>query len=246
MYIGWKVYLQFLAITNYLICYRIVKNKQQFVISYLISRVLQLIIFFLNWPISRKNCQKISCKLILLSIPSMILIVLQHKCWLMTSWVGNQGKHKTFDPSLLLKNLRLLFMGFSNSKTVDSKKTRFSKPSIINIFFAKLSRIDLWVSRINWYKGHQCGSMDMVFRLSNIMPKTGKKYQKNFFPVLGLTTISVESHQLILLTQGPIPEIFAKKHWDFGSLKISAFLSRPFWIFFPLPKRTKEIQQKQK
>ena len=134
MYIGWKVYLQFLAITNYLICYRIVKNKQQFVISYLISRVLQLIIFFLNWPISRKNCQKISCKLILLSIPSMILIVLQHKCWPMTSWVGNQGKHKTFDPSLLLKNLRLLFMGFSNSKTVDSKKNVFQNHQL-SIFF---------------------------------------------------------------------------------------------------------------
>ena len=48
-----------------------------------------------------------------------------------------------------------------------------------------------------------------------------------------LTTISVEPHwcplhQFILLTQGPIPEIFMKKYWELTVLKNSVFLSRYF------------------
>ena len=40
------------------------------------------------------------------------------------------------------------------------------------------------------------------------------------------------SHQFILLTQAPIPEIFAKKYWELMVLKNSLFLSQPFWNFF--------------
>ena len=52
-----------------------------------------------------------------------------------------------------------------------------------------------------------------------------------------LTAIYVElhwcpSHHSILLTQGPIWEIFAKKFWELAILKNELFLSRPFWIFF--------------
>ena len=52
-----------------------------------------------------------------------------------------------------------------------------------------------------------------------------------------LTAIYVELHQCpsyhsILLTQGPIWEIFAKKFWELAILKNELFLSRPFWIFF--------------
>ena len=36
----------------------------------------------------------------------------------------------------------------------------------------------------------------------------------------------------ILLTQGPIHEIFTKKFWELAILKNALFLSRPFWIFF--------------
>ena len=39
------------------------------------------------------------------------------------------------------------------------------------------------------------------------------------------------SYQFILLTQGLIPEIFAKD-WELREFKNSVFLSRPFWIFF--------------
>ena len=52
-----------------------------------------------------------------------------------------------------------------------------------------------------------------------------------------LTAIYVELHQCpshhsILLTQGWIWEIFAKKFWELAILKNELFLSRPFWIFF--------------
>ena len=52
-----------------------------------------------------------------------------------------------------------------------------------------------------------------------------------------LTAIYVElhrcpSHHSILLTQGRIWEIFAKKFWELAILKNELFLSRPFWIFF--------------
>ena len=40
------------------------------------------------------------------------------------------------------------------------------------------------------------------------------------------------SHQSILLTQGPICKIFAKKLWELAILKISVFFSLQFWIFF--------------
>ena len=44
--------------------------------------------------------------------------------------------------------------------------------------FVKLSGIGPWVIRINWCEGHQCDSTNMVVRLSNIRPKTGKKHKK--------------------------------------------------------------------
>ena len=34
-----------------------------------------------------------------------------------------------------------------------------------------------------------------------------------------------------LLTQGPIHEIFMTKYWELAVLKISGFLSKPFWNF---------------
>ena len=75
------------------------------------------------------------------------------------------------------------------------------------------------------------------------MLKNGLKHKKCIFlPVLelmsdSLTAIYVKpyqcpSHQSILLTQGPIHEIFMKKYWELAELENEVFLSRPFWIFF--------------
>ena len=73
--------------------------------------------------------------------------------------------------------------------------------------------------------------------------KNGLKTQKmHFLPVFqlmsdSLTTILVKprqcpSHQSILLTKGPIYEIFTKKYWELAELENELFFSRPFWIFF--------------
>ena len=51
---------------------------------------------------------------------------------------------------------------------------------------------------------------------------------KFYGSILGL----VELILLILLTQGPIHEIFTKKYWELTELKNDLFLSRPFWFFF--------------
>ena len=39
--------------------------------------------------------------------------------------------------------------------------------------FVKISRIGPWVSRIDWWEGHLCGSTYMVERLSDVSSKTG-------------------------------------------------------------------------
>ena len=92
-------------------------------------------------------------------------------------WAGDQGNHQNFNPSLLLKTLWLIFMGMKQkkSKITDSKKTEFFYSANSQYFFSKISWIDPWVSRIDCYKGHWCGSTYMVVRLSNISSKTDKK-----------------------------------------------------------------------
>ena len=61
-----------------------------------------------------------------------------------------------------------------------------------------------------------------------------------------LTTTWVEQnqcplHQSILLTQGPIHEIFTKKFWELAILKNALFLSQPFWNLFSKKKKKKKI-----
>ena len=61
------------------------------------------------------------------------------------------------------------------------KKSTFFKTVNSQYFFAKLSGIVHWNNRINWCEGHQCDSTDMVVRLSDIRPKTGKNAFFEFF-----------------------------------------------------------------
>ena len=98
-----------------------------------------------------------------------------HKSWPKTLWAGNQGNHQNFDPSLLTKNLWLLFMGLRKNilKWSAQKKTYVFQNRQFSIFFAKLIGFGPWVSRINFWKGNQCDSTHMVVRLSDIRPKTG-------------------------------------------------------------------------
>ena len=92
-----------------------------------------------------------------------------------------------------------------------------------------------YFSRIEWCEGHWCSSTYMIVRLSDKSSKTAKKYRKSIF-WLFLSFCWTASRPYILLTQGPIWEIFAKKFWELAILKNELFLSRPFWIFFPKKK----------
>ena len=61
-------------------------------------------------------------------------------------------------------------------KMADSKKSSFFKIANSQNFFAKISWIGPWVSRIDWCEGHWCDLTYVVVRLSDICSKTGKKY----------------------------------------------------------------------
>jgi hypothetical protein len=61
------------------------------------------------------------------------------------------------------------------------KKTEIFKIANSQIFFAKISQIGPWVSRIDWCEGHWCGSMYMAVRLSDVSSKTAKKHKKCIF-----------------------------------------------------------------
>ena len=95
---------------------------------------------------------------------------------------------------------------------------------------SKISQIGPWLSGIDWCEGHWCSWTDMVVRLSDVRTKTGKNA---FFGFLGCFCPYVRQlHNYvgwatsILLTQGLICEIFAKKFRELAILKY-----QPFWIY---------------
>ena len=61
------------------------------------------------------------------------------------------------------------------------KKSSFFKIANSQNFFAKISQIRPWVSRIEWWEGHRCSSTYMAVRLSDKSSKTAKKYRKCIF-----------------------------------------------------------------
>ena len=61
------------------------------------------------------------------------------------------------------------------------KKSSFFKIANSQNFFAKISQIRPWVSRIEWCEGHRCSSTYMAVRLSDKSSKTAKKYRKCIF-----------------------------------------------------------------
>ena len=83
-----------------------------------------------------------------------------------------------------------------------------------------------------------CGREAVRQKLKNSQ-KVPKMHFLAVFELLSdsLTAIYIElhrcpSHHSILLTQGPISEIFAKKFRELAILKNELFLRRPFRIFF--------------
>ena len=111
----------------------------------------------------------------------------------MVNWVTDYSAHllfcckpgynQNFDPSLLHYKGWLIFMEMKqkkicfekkNSKWPTQKNLDFQLPQFSK-FFLKISGIGPWVSRIDWCKGHLCGSTYRVERLSDVSSKTGKK-----------------------------------------------------------------------
>ena len=102
----------------------------------------------------------------------------------------------------------------------------------------KISWIGPWVSRIDWCKLHWCSCCEAV----QCKGKNSLKTQKmHFLPVFELTsTIYIDGvhqfplHQSILLTQGPIHEIFTKsvENWRFWKMAILKNSRFDFFFFF--------------
>ena len=95
---------------------------------------------------------------------------------------GNQGNHQNFKKSLLTnKSVDHVFMRMKQKNVFFWKKIQNGQKNLIfqlcqfSIFFMKISWIGPCVSRIDWCKGHWCGSTYIVVRLSDITSKTGKK-----------------------------------------------------------------------
>ena len=70
---------------------------------------------------------------------------------------GNQSNHQNFDLYLLFYNCWLIFIGMKQKKI---KKTKIFNSPNSQHFFAKISGIGPWVSRINWC---QCISLCECF-----------------------------------------------------------------------------------
>ena len=73
---------------------------------------------------------------------------------------------------------QLFFFWKQKFKMADLKEPHFPAPPILNIFFfMKILWIGPWASRINWCKGHWCGSTYMV--VSWGCPTYAQKQPKN-------------------------------------------------------------------
>ena len=79
--------------------------------------------------------------------------------------------------AILHENEAKFFFFFSKKKFQNGrlKKSLFSKIANSQNFFAKISWIGPWVSRIEWCEAHWFGSTYMAVRLSEESSKTGKK-----------------------------------------------------------------------
>ena len=125
-----------------------------------------------------------------------------------------------------MKQKKFFFLN-ERSKMADSKKLK--KIANSQNLFVKISWIGSWVSRIDWCQGHWC-SCEAFQRKGKNSLKIQKMHFYPFFELISdrLMTIYVEqhhcpSHQFILLTQGPIHEIFTKKFWELAILKNGYF-----------------------
>ena len=110
----------------------------------------------------------------------------------------NHHYHKNWVPSILIQNLRLIFMGIEQKiQNGRLKKRSFFKIANSQYFFVKIYWIGPWVSRIEWCEGHWFGSTYMAVRLSDISSKTVKKcFFGVFRPFLSLCRTASRPYRL--------------------------------------------------
>ena len=110
----------------------------------------------------------------------MLVVHSRSKCLVWVKKCCHIWLDQNFDPSLLTNKLWLVFMrkkqkkkNYFEKKIQNGrlKKTMFFKIANSQKIFAKISQIGPWVSRIDWCKGHWCGSTYMAVRLSDIFSK---------------------------------------------------------------------------
>ena len=134
------------------------------------------------------------------------------------------------------------------SKVADSKSWDFQNRQF-SFFFARIPGIGPWVSRINWCKGHWCGSTHIV-RLSRVRSKTGKTGKKCIFCVFACFSTLLKTtwwpyrlshinalHINLSYPHKTIPWSSCKKYWEFGgsenlSFFESAIMNFCFWFDF--------------
>ena len=141
-----------------------------------------------------------------------------------------------------MKQKKIYFFLKKKFKMADSKKAHFSKSPILKIFSRKFLRFVLGLVGLYDAKGIDVAQRIWPWGCPTKLKNSQKVPKMHFLAVSellsdSLTAIYIELHQCplhhsILLTQGQIWEIFAKKFWELAILKSELFLSRPFWIFF--------------
>ena len=107
------------------------------------------------------------------------------------------------------------------------------------------------ISRINWCKGHWCGSTYMVVRLSDVSSKTGYKCILCILACFRAYVGQPESH-IGWATSMPFTLIhptyprtnlwnFWEKYWELGELKNSFFWVGHFYFFCFIPMKISQF-----
>ena len=124
----------------------------------------------------------------------------------------------------------------------DSKKLRFSKSRILNIFSRNFLQIGPWISKIDWCKGHWRGSTYVDVRLSDISSKTAKKHKNAFLACFRVYIGQSHSH-VGWATSMPFASInptnprtnlwnFGEKFLRIGDFEIFSFFRVGHFAFF--------------
>ena len=123
------------------------------------------------------------------------------------------------------------------------KNCVFNSTSSQYFFFRNFMNWSLGNSMLDWGEGHWCCSTYMVMSLSDINAKMAWKH-KNWFFFCRLISICHNhigwgtSRQFILLTQGPIHEIFEKKYSELNGKNSIHFCRNKFAKLQPRNSKT--------